>query len=297
MELLDAQVIVTLKGKIISLQGKSQLKSPQINTGEISADFTSSLPDNKSQSRLLLDLTNLNGKTEWFSFQDLSGNFHLDPDKKFSTISTANVNAKEIVAGVRFANVKGALSFDLVKKDPIVKFEIKSANVFGGTIKSRPANYQLGTNTVIPISFSKFDLAKILELYNQESIIGTGILSGSIPIKISSKGISVTNGSLSAEPPGGVLKYSSPALNSEESYKFALNALRNFHYRTLTAKVDYNDIGKLFLNLNLQGENPDLNSNQPLNVNLTVEEDIPDLIQSLQLTGSIEEGIQNTLRK
>jgi hypothetical protein len=57
--------------------------------------------------------------------------------------------------------------------------------------------------------------------------------------------------------------------------------------------VDYTEQGDLLLQMRLAGINPDMDANQPVNLNLGVENNIPQLLRSLQATRAIEDILES----
>ena len=51
------------------------------------------------------------------------------------------------------------------------------------------------------------------------------------------------------------------------------------------------------LGLRLEGENPDLRGRQPVVLNINLEEDIPALLTSLQLSGRVNEAVTERVRE
>ena len=54
----------------------------------------------------------------------------------------------------------------------------------------------------------------------------------------------------------------------------------------------YDDEGDLVMKMRLSGVNPEMDPNQPVILNLNVENNIPDMLRSLQAVRSIEEVLE-----
>jgi hypothetical protein len=147
-------------------------------------------------------------------------------------------------------------------------------------------------------SLNNLDLAKVLSVEQQQGLQGSGILSGTLPVTITPSGVSVKDGIVEAQPPGGVIRYgitpeSSKMISETDSNLHLVSqALNNFHYALLRVGVDYAESGTLLLSARLEGRNPDLNKSPPIHFNLTVQEHIPTLLKSLRLVEDIENAIQ-----
>jgi len=136
-----------------------------------------------------------------------------------------------------------------------------------------------------------------MKLEQQEGLAGSGMLDGQIPIEISSEGIVVTQGQLSARAPGGNIRYTPTAkvaalAQSNPSVSIVVKALSNFQYDVLDVNTDYQPGGELNLQVRLQGKNPDWQEGQPVHLNLNLEENILTLLRSLQMSDDISERVR-----
>ena len=74
-------------------------------------------------------------------------------------------------------------------------------------------------------------------------------------------------------------------------------ALDDFQYDLLSADVTYGEGGILILGLELQGRNPAVEEGRPIHLNIRLEEDVPALMASLQLSGQVSEVIQKRIQQ
>ena len=79
---------------------------------------------------------------------------------------------------------------------------------------------------------------------------------------------------------------------SNASLDLVLKALSNFQYQVLDVISDYKAGGDLTLRVRLEGKNPDWQGGQPINLNLKLQENIPTLLRSLQLSDEISEKVK-----
>jgi hypothetical protein len=70
----------------------------------------------------------------------------------------------------------------------------------------------------------------------------------------------------------------------------------NFNYTVLNSTVDYDQDGTLNLGLRLEGSSPDVQDGHPIVLNINLEEDIPALLTSLQLSGRVNEAVTEKVR-
>lgn len=144
-------------------------------------------------------------------------------------------------------------------------------------------------------------LGDVLAAYPTEGLSGSGLIDGSFDVQRSAAGLSVQDGKLAARGPGGVLRFRSPKIEAlgqaNPAMKIVTEALHNFHYDLLTSDVRYDERGKLNLGLRLNGRNPALEGGRPINFSINLEEDIPALLTSLQLSDRVSETIQRRVQE
>lgn len=79
--------------------------------------------------------------------------------------------------------------------------------------------------------------------------------------------------------------------------KLVADALDDFHYEVLRSGVDYREDGTLMLSLRLEGRNPDIEKGRAFNFGINLEENIPQLLTSLQLTDRVSDTIQRRVQE
>jgi hypothetical protein len=157
----------------------------------------------------------------------------------------------------------------------------------------------------ILIELQDLDLAQLLAEHPAGDLKGSGRISGRIPVEWSAAGVRVAQGTLAAQAPGGYLQYRSPGATQmaagSQNMKIITDALDDFHYTLLNSDVSYDESGKLLLGVRLEGKNPAVEAGRPINFNINLEEDLPALIYSLQLTNQlndiIKKRVQEKMRK
>ena len=107
----------------------------------------------------------------------------------------------------------------------------------------------------------------------------------------------VDGGHLENDPPGGVIRYGAGTgiVDEESQLGIVTRTLKNFEFDVLTSDVDYNEQGDLKLQMRLTGINPDVDPLQPVVLNLNVENNVPQMLRSLQATRSIESILEKRL--
>ena len=127
----------------------------------------------------------------------------------------------------------------------------------------------------------------------EDSIESSGSLSGMLPVKISHDRVTIDNGRIENDPPGGIIRYLAATGDDPTApLDIATRALGNFHFDTLTAAVEYDLAGDLKLKVRMEGINPDSDPLQPIILNLKLDNNIPQLLRSLQGTRKVEDIVK-----
>jgi hypothetical protein len=144
-------------------------------------------------------------------------------------------------------------------------------------------------------------LDQLMQAYPTEGLDGSGVLEGQVPITVGADGVSVNGGQITAKAPGGTLSLPADRLQSlaanNDTMALVVDALQNFNYSVLSSTIDYDQSGQLNLGLRLEGKSPQVLEGQPIVVNINLEEDIPALMTSLQLSGRVNEAVAERVRQ
>lgn len=176
-----------------------------------------------------------------------------------------------------------------------------SANTLGGSIVSDDFRFDLAeaSGTAV-IQLQQLELLQILSLEDEE-FYSEGKLIGTIPVTIEQGNVIVKNGTVQTVAPGGLLQYnpSESVLKLAESnpqMATVLTTLKNFHYDSLDAELNFGRDGMLRMATSLKGHNPDYEQGREIHFNLTIEEDIMALLKSLQLSDRLTQQIENRMQ-
>lgn len=141
------------------------------------------------------------------------------------------------------------------------------------------------------IEISRIQLSQIAALEPGSGVQASGTLDGLLPIVLTPQGPQIPAGNLFARDPGGVIRYQSPAADalgqSDQSVGLAMQILENFHYHQLQTGVQYQPDGQLNLALQFQGKNPDFFGGQSTHLNVNLEYNLLDFLESLRVTQDV----------
>ncbi|MWV14585.1 hypothetical protein F3I16_00890 [Pseudomonas sp. L-22-4S-12] len=150
------------------------------------------------------------------------------------------------------------------------------------------------------LQFEDVQLEEIFRVYPAEGLAGRGSLRGELPLLLDAAGLRIEQGRMAAQAPG-YLQFRSEKIRalgrSNPGMQLVVEALDDFHFDLLDSAVSYAADGKLQLALRLQGRNPAVEQGRPINLNVNLEEDIPALLTSLQLTDRVSETIRQRVQQ
>lgn len=241
----------------------------------------------------------INGVTSTASLKILPGVTFMMPQP--ASISIASLNP-----GVEITNLAMTVQPEWQGDGALSAVSVRDVrwNMFGGEVASPGLKAVLAMPPyTLPLTLRQFDLQRVLNVEQQKGLQGTGVLDGTIPVTVSATGVSVKEGTLTARPPGGTIRYGASdeaakaVTQSNAAMALVLQALNNFHYTVLQIGVDYAENGTLDLRTRLEGRNPEMKKSPPVHFNLTVQENIPALLKSLRLVQDIEESVQKKFVK
>lgn len=213
----------------------------------------------------------------------------------------AVVTARSLQTGIDVTNLAMSVvaSWKPADRFPVVEIKDIQCDVLGGAATSPGLRLEWAKPPHrMTVSLRSIDMAKVLSVEQQKGLQGTGILNGTLPVTITNTGLTVEDGTLEAEAPGGIVRYpsvpESPKVitDTDSHLHLVAQALNNFHYTVLRVGVDYADTGWLDLSVRLEGRNPDLQKAPPIHFSLAVQEHVPTLLKSLRLVKALEDSIQ-----
>ncbi|WP_313086413.1 YdbH domain-containing protein [Pseudomonas sp.] len=272
------------------LQGQAHLEAPA--KGTFSA--TASLSSNGVGG--IYDRTEFGGLDAALSLRLQRDHLQLE----LTELSVREVNPGFTFGPLRFAG-RFAAPLDNLAQGRL-SWETAEARLLGGRLWLDPGSADLAApSQQLNAHLRGLQLPRLLEAYPTEGLSGTGVIDGELQLQRSAAGISIEQGSLKAREPGGALQFRSAKIQalgqSNPAMRLVTEALDDFHYDLLASDVHYAADGKLDLGLRLQGRNPALEGGRPINFSINLEENIPALLTSLQLSDRVSETIQRRVQE
>lgn len=215
-----------------------------------------------------------------------------------SFIARGPLNVATADIGIPLTRISTDLELQLATaQQPVVELRNLLLHLLGGNLSQ--SNLRLDFNQPVQqfsLAFANLDLAQIVSLHQVDGLHAEGRLRGQLPLRWDAQGLRLHNGALSAQRPGGVIRYqpgAGGALLGDSSAQGAtlLQALNNFAYSSLEATANYRPDGTLLLALAFQGKNVEQFGEKPIHFNLTLEQNVLSLLRSLRAAKGISDGI------
>ena len=266
---------------------------------DLQANWTQSGSDLKFDGLSSLRLQDLAGHYGETAFVGLSTSLETAYGSgEGSTVLPSSISIDLIEMGLPIENISA--SYTLYPNEMAFDMADLRMAAFGGVIRADPFSFRTASNiNTVLMHAEAIQLSRLLTLEEFESIEVSGTVGAELPVAIVGSSLTITEGRLFGEPPGGVIRYRSTAEPDEtdtSSIGFVTLALSNFKYETLTSEIDYNADGDLNLQLQLTGRNPDLETNRPVVLNLGVENNVPQMLKSLRAARTVEDILEQRLQ-
>ncbi|CAI3794427.1 YdbH domain-containing protein [Rheinheimera sp. MM224] len=256
----------------------------------------------KQQTELVLrDLSGIYDRTV---FTGLTTKLQLFSEGAAWTVQTGDLKLQQINHGL----VMGPVELNAVYKTKAPdwfkgKLDLKQLQLalFGGQVRGAQQQIDLSKDAKVLLQLDKLQLAELLKQHPSADMTGQGTISGTLPLSIEQGKLTVAQGSVAALEPGGQIAYQSEKAQamaaSNQGMKIVMQALQNFHFSVLSAGVSYSKEGQLLLALKLEGNNPDFEKGRAVNFSINLEENLPAMITSLQLSGQVSELVKKRVQQ
>lgn len=252
-----------------------------------------------------LNLAGVSGVFDRTAFSDTSGRLLFSLEDESLAARLRDITIAQINSGIGIGPVRLLADYRAPAAEPLsgqLEIQQATAEFLNGRLRVAPQSFDLANHPVnVPLDVYELSLERLLEVYPAEGFEGTGRLNGRIPLMISGTSVEVEQGTMAAIVPGGRLRLPGERLQamlgSSQAVDLVVQALQNFHYSVLDSTIDYDKNGKLMLGLRLEGESPSVRGGQPVVLNINLEEDIPALLTSLQLSGRVNEAVTERVRE
>ncbi|WP_193073381.1 YdbH domain-containing protein [Pseudomonas sp. FME51] len=274
------------------------------SSGRISGTLQATGRTGLDQIRGQLALSGGQGIYDRASFSGLSLPLAVSLQGETLRLGTDALNLSSLDPGLPLGPLRASGTYTAELSKPASgALELRSASlgVLDGRILLEPARVDLGqARQTLVAMVEGVELARLFEVYPAEGLSGQGTLDGRFPVSLVDGNLVIAGGRLQAREPG-VLRYQAQQLRDLAATNPGMEqlalALDNFHYQVLASDLSYDEQGVLVLGLRLEGSNPAFQQGRPVHLNIRLEEDIPALLTSLQLSGQVSEIIRKRVEQ
>lgn len=251
------------------------------------------------------ELQNVGGTFNRTAWSGMTGPVSVSLQGDRLTARMPDLSIQTVNPGVPIGPIQFAADYAATRSQFLngtLNLQTARADLVGGQVHVEPHQWNLARLPIrIPLIVEKLDLEQVMKLYPSEDLDGSGQLSGTVPVRIGRDGVAVEDGDVRALSPGGRLVLPGSRLQALAGDNMAMGivaeAMKNFHYSVLDSTIDYDRDGTLQLGLHIEGRNPDVHGGQPVVLNVNLEEDIPALLTSLQLSGRVNDTVTERVKK
>ncbi|HET8726050.1 MAG TPA: YdbH domain-containing protein [Alphaproteobacteria bacterium] len=217
-------------------------------------------------------LRDLSFATPYMSVGGLSADLHADSLLPLMLPPGQRATIRVLDIGIPLEN--GEVTFS-VSGDGLLSVTGTTFDWAGGRVGAEPfASSWDDPDREIVLSAEGIDLAELLAEMAIDGLEVTGRLDGRIPIRLGNDMIVIDHAVLNTTGPG-IIRYAPvapPDLGQGEdgSLNLLLEALRNFHYESVTVTLDGRTGRDMEARLEIRGANPDLYDGYPISLNVDV---------------------------
>lgn len=275
-----------------------------LDNGRLHAEASLQLTDRPLQLQASLNARGLAGVYDRSSLSGVDADLLVQLSGKQIRLELPNLNARQIDPGIILGPLRLQARYQADLQRPTAgRLSLQQADlgILNGSLSLEPASWALDQESLLlPLKLSGLDLAELFRVYPAEGLEGSGLLDGSLPLRLG-KALSIEQGQIEARAPGGWLRFDSPRIRAmgqaNPGMKLVTDALEDFHYDLLSSSLEYDPSGTLRLGMRLHGQNPDIEKGRPIHFNINLEEDIPTLLASLQLTDKVSDIIRQRIQQ
>ena len=254
--------------------------------GKISALINTDLNTMKGTGSFSLE--NINFKYSDYHAQGLNYKSPFSFDKNGFDLTANKLSLQTLNAGIVVTDIQTSIKGE----NTLFKAENTVGNVLKGQFILNEVWLDNRSQQSL-LTLEKIDLAELAKLEKQSGINITGKVGGDLPLTIDQNSISITDGLLVNQTPGQLTIVDNTGFEAIKSQQpelsHVLSLLQNLTIDELSSTVNLKPEGWLFLDLAIEGLNPE--QHQKVNFNYTHQENIITLLKSLRLADMIEDKV------
>jgi hypothetical protein len=257
-------------------------------------------PDEKPRLSAFVSVTGGRGYYKKMLFNGLDMKQDLGLLPQLYSRNKGSFSLGQLTGGIDIFDIKTEVELLPVESGPLPQVQLKnlSAALFYGVVSSEKVYYDLNMpDSKFSVEIESLNLGKLVGLIKMDALYATGAVSGSIPVAIKGKDVSVDAGILHSDEPGGEIRYTPGNMNQSGLTGYALKAVEDLQYQTLQVTANYSPSGQLGLAIGLKGVSSGLGTTRPVHLKINVEQNLPALMQSLRFSKGLTEELDKRVKQ
>ena len=248
------------------------------------------------QMEAALSVTAASGDYAQNRFSNLTASLAFVNQQGWKLITPATIAMESFNMGLPLTDISidlQALEYQRPAQ-PLIEIGRFSAAVLDGSMYGQNINVDLNqTENRFSIYLSGLSLEELLALNQTQGLAVSGYFDGELPVMVNSQQLLIENGWLKADKNGGFIKYANrqQVLPNNQSLRLVGELLEDFQYSEMSAQVDLNAQGNLFLVTKLHGHSPGAAINTPINLNFNVEFNLWKFLDSARVLTRMDQDI------
>lgn len=298
----SAQSILLANNKFLKQQISQSGYPLQLKSGQMEVDVLShwnQLGESTSM-QVKLGVNNAVGDYAQNQFNGLTAKLLLAKQNGWSLVEPADISVQQVNLGLPVENISvGLKKFEyLDDKQPFIEVSEVSASVLDGSMISQDIEIDLNQPiNEFSIFLSALSLEKLLALNQTKDLIASGSFDGELPLQINNGNLLINDGWIKADEEGGFIKYGKvgEVLIGNDNLVMVGELLEDFRYNEMSAQVNLNSDGGLYLTTKLHGRSPKAEINKQVNLNFNIEFNLWKFLESARLLTRIDQDISEQI--
>ncbi len=251
-------------------------------------------PHLKGELELILE--KLSARLEPYRLEQLDARLRLPFDHQRWRSGQGQIALAALDTGLPLQNLYSRVHLDGPFTAPALTLADLQLQLLGGTLRSPRLTLDPRQAHTSTVTLEALDFARIAALYDQPGLFVQGRISGRLPLTLGPEGAALSDGALWALPPGGVIRLApTPAISTlkeqQPSLALAFDLMEHLNFDDLRARASLTHAGQLDLEAQLKGSNPALFAGRAIHFNYHHQENLIQLLRSLQLADEIHSGL------
>lgn len=249
---------------------------------------------------IALRLDGLSGYYADYFFVDFSTDLFAEATTPpgIQVTNPASASLGRIDIGLPLSNLSWQYRFDSLTGE--MQLNDFTTELLGGSLSVPAVRYNPNRERQqMDVVLADLSVQALVALAEYPGVYADGLISGYLPFIIEGDTVTIDRGLVGALNPGGSIRYTpaSPTPSNNPSLRLVNEALANYQYQRMNTEVFYDEQGELLLNVQLHGNNPDMNNGQAINLNVNISDNIPSLLKSLQASRVITEELERFVQQ